>query len=179
MIDFPLVSNLCIPSSILWIHKCFTTMKTFQGIKRMMLQTTHGLFLTCTQKFYIYICIIHNQLFGHKPSFEGKEKHPTYLEVQRLVHSGKSPSTLVPCLVSTTLLLLSNPPAPLPTPWPICITMTTSTTSDFLSGTIRHLLVNYEHALDWINIFDKGTLHICVTKTDTMAIIPGMCLQNM
>jgi hypothetical protein len=34
----------------------------FQGIKRMMMLTSHGLFLTCTQKFYLYIYTTHNQL---------------------------------------------------------------------------------------------------------------------
>ncbi len=48
----------------------------------MMMQTTHGLFLTCMQKFYIYIYTTHNQLFGHKrhkPSFKGKGKTPHLL----------------------------------------------------------------------------------------------------
>jgi hypothetical protein len=35
----------------------------FQGIKRMMMLTTHGIFLTCTQKFNLYIYTTYNQLF--------------------------------------------------------------------------------------------------------------------
>ncbi len=37
----------------------------FQGIKRMMKLTTHGLILTCTQKFRLYIYT--TQLSGHNP----------------------------------------------------------------------------------------------------------------
>jgi hypothetical protein len=35
----------------------------FQGIQRMMMLTTHGLFLTCTQKFYLYIYITQIQYY--------------------------------------------------------------------------------------------------------------------
>jgi hypothetical protein len=51
----------------------------FQEIKRMMtLLTTHGLFLTC--KFYLYICITHNQLFGLDPLVKMTKEIPTYWE---------------------------------------------------------------------------------------------------
>jgi hypothetical protein len=42
----------------------------FQGIKRMMMLTMYGLFLTYTQEFCIYIYTTHNQLLGHKPPFK-------------------------------------------------------------------------------------------------------------
>jgi hypothetical protein len=92
-------------------------MRTFQEIKRKMtLLTTHGLFLTYRQKFYLYIYITHNQLSGLNPPMKMIKEIPTYLESECFSHGGKSPSTLVPCLVATAHLLLSNPPHPLPTP---------------------------------------------------------------
>ncbi len=40
------------------------------------------------------------------------KENPTYLEGRYLAHGGKSLSSLVPCLVSTALPLLSNLPSP-------------------------------------------------------------------
>jgi hypothetical protein len=82
----------------------------FQGNKRMMMLTTHDLFLTST------LHIIHYS--GHNP-LQGDRKGPTYLESRCLAHGGKSSSTLFPCLVSTAFPLLSNLPSPPPAPWPI------------------------------------------------------------
>jgi hypothetical protein len=42
----------------------------------MMVQTTHDLFLTCTQKFYLYIYIPCNQLFGPDPFLQEIKKSP-------------------------------------------------------------------------------------------------------
>ncbi len=101
----------------------------------MMKLTMHGLFLTCTQTFYLYIFLTYNQLFRHNLSHQKVEgKNPTYFEGRCLAHGGESPSTLVPCLVSTALPLLSNPTSPLPTPLAhmYYITMTPSTISVFL-----------------------------------------------
>jgi hypothetical protein len=80
-----------------------------QGIKRMMKLTTHGLFLTCTQKFRLYIYPAHSQLFGHNPLRYRQKENPTYVKGWCLAHGGESPSTLVPCPVSTVLPILSNP----------------------------------------------------------------------
>jgi hypothetical protein len=56
---------------------CFATTRTFQEIKCMMtVQTTHGLFLTCTQKLYLYIYISCNQLFGPNPFLQEIKKCP-------------------------------------------------------------------------------------------------------
>jgi hypothetical protein len=77
--------------------------------------TTHGLFLTCTQKFHLYIYTAHNPLFGHNPlspCIKGERKTP----LSCLAHGGESPSTPVHYLLSTTLPLLSNLPSPPPTP---------------------------------------------------------------
>jgi hypothetical protein len=51
----------------------------------MTLSTTHGLFLTCTQKFYLYIYITHNQLFGLDPLVKMIKEIPTYLEADVLL----------------------------------------------------------------------------------------------
>jgi hypothetical protein len=48
----------------------------FQEIERMMMLTKHGLFLTCTQKFHLYIYITHNQLFGPDPFVKMKKETP-------------------------------------------------------------------------------------------------------
>ncbi len=53
----------------------------FQEIKcMMMVQTTHGLFLTYTQKFYLYIYIIDSQLSRPKPLSQEIKRIPSYLE---------------------------------------------------------------------------------------------------
>ncbi len=51
-----------------------------------------------------------------QPFFAGYKEIPSYLEGLCLTQGGKSPSTLVPCLIATTHPLLSNPPHPFPTP---------------------------------------------------------------
>jgi hypothetical protein len=76
----------------------------------------HGLFLTCAQKFYLYIYTPHNQLFGPDPPCKNDKGNPTYLEGRCFAHGGESRSILVPCLVATAHPSLSNPPHPLPTP---------------------------------------------------------------
>ncbi len=92
--------------------------------------TTHGLFLTCTQKFYL--CTTHNQLFGSDPPRENDKRNPTYLEGRCFTHGGESPSTLVHCLVATGHSLLSNPPLTPSHPFsPHYVTMTTSTITVF------------------------------------------------
>jgi hypothetical protein len=48
--------------------------------------------------------------------FPRNKETPSFLEGRCLAHGGKSPSTLVPCLVATAHPLLSNPPHPFPTP---------------------------------------------------------------
>jgi hypothetical protein len=80
----------------------------------MMVQTMHDLFLTCTQNI-IYVYITHNQSSAEPLVKRRKEPH-TYLEGQCFAHAGKSPSTLVPCLIATAPPFDSNPLHPFPTP---------------------------------------------------------------
>jgi hypothetical protein len=104
-----------------------------QEIKRMMMLTTHGLFLTCTQKLYLYIYTTHHQLVGPEPLVKMIKGNPTYLEGQCFTHGGESPSTLVPCLAATAHPLLSIPPSPPSHPLgpQKNVTMTTSTITVF------------------------------------------------
>jgi hypothetical protein len=76
----------------------------------MMVQTTHGLFLTYSQKLYLYINITCNQLFGLNPFLHKIKKSPLTWKANVL------PMVVVPCLVATAHSLLSNPPHPFPTP---------------------------------------------------------------
>jgi hypothetical protein len=99
----------------------------------------HGLFLTCTEKFYIYIYQTHNQLFGrkrYKPLFKEKRKTPHLLGKptfcwwwQIPIQSGPLPG--INCLPLT----FQSPLTPTHPLGPYYITKTTSTTSVFLSGT--------------------------------------------
>jgi hypothetical protein len=88
----------------------------FQEIKCMMTVTANSLFLTCTQKFYLYIYTTLNQLLGPNPPCENANGNPTYLEGRCFARGGKLPFTLAPCLIATVHPLLSNPPHPFPTP---------------------------------------------------------------
>jgi hypothetical protein len=87
----------------------------------MMMYSTHGLFLTCTQISRLYLHMHNQMIFTQctqctqlliEPLAE-ITKSPTYLEGQFLAHGGESPSTLVPCLLPTALIF-----TPLPTPQP-------------------------------------------------------------
>jgi hypothetical protein len=69
----------------------------------MTVQTTHGLFLTCTQKFCLYIYITSNQLFGPDPFFlqEIKKSPLTWkadvlLMVANTIHFGPLPGNNCP-----------------------------------------------------------------------------------
>jgi hypothetical protein len=42
----------------------------------MTVQTTYGLFLTCPQRFHLYIYTTHNQLFGPNPPCEMIKEPP-------------------------------------------------------------------------------------------------------
>ncbi len=80
-------------------------------IKRMItVQSTHGLFLTCTQKFFC-IYITYNWS-SFKPPCEKLKEPLTYLEGRSFALGGESPSTLVSCLVAT------DPPLTPLTPFP-------------------------------------------------------------
>ncbi len=134
-VRFPFAANkLKLPFSISSVFQMWIVLLPrgrFQEIKCMM--TMHGLFLTCAQKFCLYIYTKHNQLLGPTPFCENDKGNPTYLEGRRSTHSGESPSTLVPCLLATAHPLLSNPPSPPSQPFhPHYVTMTTSTIMIFL-----------------------------------------------
>jgi hypothetical protein len=105
----------------------------------MMMLTTHGLFLTCTQKFYLYIYITCNYFLGTTPFHQNKK--------------GKTPLNWK----ADVLLMLANPHLlwslawyQLPSPYfpirltpshplgPYYITMTTSTISVFLVQNKNH-----------------------------------------
>jgi hypothetical protein len=91
----------------------------FQEIKHMMtVNSTHGLFLTCTQESHLYL---HNiqltniytmcmQLLLNP--LTKVIRTPSYLVGQFLSHGDKSPSTLVPCLVATATPFCSGPFTP-------------------------------------------------------------------
>jgi hypothetical protein len=121
--------------------------------------TTHGLFLTCTQKFYLHIYTTHNQLFGHNPlspSVKG-ERNPHLLG--RLmacswwripIHSGPLPDINCPPLTFQSPLTPSHPFGP------YYITLTTSTISVILVQNttchpawvyFTHLVIFYENDL--------------------------------
>ncbi len=89
----------------------------FQEIKRMMMMhSTHGLFSTSTQNL-IYIYMTYNQSSIKKtPLWKRKKRKETqmFLEVWYFAHGGKSPSTLIPCLVATAPPLILIPFTPLP-----------------------------------------------------------------
>jgi hypothetical protein len=87
-----------------------------QGIKRMMMLTTHGLFLTCTQKFYLYIYTTHFKYPGDNPLHFKLEETFHLLGRPMCCSWWRIPSTLVPCLKSTAPPFISNLPSPLPTP---------------------------------------------------------------
>jgi hypothetical protein len=57
-----------------------------------------------------------HQLSGLEPLVKMIKEIPTYLEGRCFTHGGKSPSTLVSCLVANAHPLLYNTPHPLPTP---------------------------------------------------------------
>jgi hypothetical protein len=73
----------------------------------MMMYSTHGLFLTCTQKYCLYLNGI--QIFNihtvYKQSLSNhlqqQQRTSTFLEGQFLARGDKFPSTLVPSLVTT------------------------------------------------------------------------------
>jgi hypothetical protein len=81
----------------------------------MMMYSTHGLFLTCTQISRLYLHMHNQMIFTQctqlliEPLAE-ITKSPTYLEGQFLAHGGESPSTLVPCLLATALIFTPLPP---------------------------------------------------------------------
>jgi hypothetical protein len=100
----------------------------------------HGLFLTCTQKFYIYIYTTHNQLFGHKqhqPSLKGKGKTPYLLGRLTSCSWWRIPIHSDPLSgINCPSLTFQSPLTPTHSLGPYYITMTTLTTSVFLSGTV-------------------------------------------
>ncbi len=94
------------------------------------MHSTYGLFLTSTQNL-IYIYTTHNQSSIKKNPFRDKKKKENTSLLGGLVffaHVGKSPSTLVPCLVATAHPLILTPFTPFPPLGLITLfTMTTST----------------------------------------------------
>ncbi len=97
-----------------------------QEIKRMMtVYSTHGLFLTCTQRFCLYlhniqifnIHTIYKQLY-QTPYKKKQERTLTYLEGQLLACGDKFPSTLVSFLETTAPPFSFRLFHPFPTPQP-------------------------------------------------------------
>jgi hypothetical protein len=51
----------------------------------MMMLTTHHLFLTCTQNFYLYIYTTYNQLFGPDPLRKRQSETPLIWKAEVLL----------------------------------------------------------------------------------------------
>ncbi len=116
----------------------------FQGIKHMTLQTTNGLFFTCTQKIYIYIYTTHTVIYYLGTNHRLKERKNTPLtrkpDILLMVANPHPLWSLVWYELPSPYFPI--PPHPYSPPWPIYIKMTTSTTLVFLSGTVigNHML---------------------------------------
>jgi hypothetical protein len=108
-LDGYMVHTVSLPREWIQESKCMITVNS-----------THGLFLTCTQKSHLYlhsikvfnIHIMYKQLY--LTLCKKTKRNPTYLERQLLASGDKVPSTLVPCLVTTALPLASTPFTPFP-----------------------------------------------------------------
>jgi hypothetical protein len=97
----------------------------------MTVYSTHGLFLTCTQKSHLYlhstqifnIHIVYKQFY--RTPCKNNKKTRTYLDGQLLARGDEFPSTLVPYLITTAPPLAFAPLMPYP---PLTLfTMMTST----------------------------------------------------
>ncbi len=113
LLQSPRVLKFHVSININIIVTCFVTTRTFPRN-----QTHNDVDNAHRNSIFIFTqhIINYSGTSGTNPHLKEKEKHPPYLEGRRLAHGGKSPSTLVPCLILTALPLLSNPPSPLPTP---------------------------------------------------------------
>jgi hypothetical protein len=83
----------------------------------MMMLTTHGLFLTCTQKLYLYIYTTHHQLFGPEPLVKMLKKTPLSWKVNVLLMVANPHPLWSLAWQQLPTLYFLIPPHPLLTPW--------------------------------------------------------------
>ncbi len=141
----------------------------FQGIKRMMMLTTHGLFLTCIQEICILIYTTQNQLFRHKPQFKMQKKTPHLL--------GRLTSCSYPLWSFVWHRLPSpyfpNPPTPSHPSGPYYITMMTSTNQQLPSSCPeQQLLERYityvDLRLSLLKPSERSCLTTCTVQNRTV-----------
>jgi hypothetical protein len=152
--------------SHLWDYSCRRPVSLpwgcFQGIKCMMKLTTHGLFLTCAQKFYLHIYTTCNWLFCTEPlALKGKKKTPLTWKTDVLFMVANPHPLCSLALCQLPSHYFPNSPHPSDPLGPCYITTTTSTILVFLVRNKTNFTSGLIHTKDrsFLRLFVQMVYH--------------------